>query len=318
MNPVSQLVAATSKGLKDAKTNRMRYENRNPPEGINTSEHRPVREFLRLSLSALVVLVVIAVLLNFTGGLLGGLLPFKAEIWLTERVDRVMQDAEQQSPFADPLGQAGSGSTKEALEHYLQLMADKVSTALELPAPVSIVMHYSDSDVFNAYATLGGHVFLFKGLLKYLPNENALAMLMAHEFSHVRQRHPAKSIGGGLTLAVGSSLLVGAAAFENRFFSIAGALASTSFSRSMESEADRFALAAVNSLYGHVNGASDLFSLFIDVRDEDDADLLQSFFSTHPLDNQRIEAIDKQASSNGWSTEGPVTLLPAEFSQWVK
>lgn len=300
----------------------MRYENRNPPEGINTSEHRPVREFLRLSLSALVVLVAVAVLLNFTGGLLGGLLPFKAEIWLTERVDRVMQEANQQSPFAAP----ENGDSGDPLEQYLQTMAERVAMALDLPAAVTIEMHYSEDDVFNAYATLGGHVFLFKGLLKYLPNENALAMLMAHEFSHVRQRHPAKSIGGGLTLAVGSSVLLGATAFENRFFSIAGALASTQFSRSMETEADQLALAAVNSLYGHVNGAGDLFALFVDVRgdesgdesDDSQSDLLESFFSTHPLDNQRIAAIEKQAAANGWSTEGTITPLPTEFSRWLK
>jgi len=316
----------------------MHYENRNPPEGINTSSHSPVREFLRLSLSALVVLLAVAIFLNFSGSLLGGLLPFKAELWITDRIDRVMVDADQHPPFGDPIGQGfegqgseaqGSGSERsdekssivestDSLEQYLKLMADRVVAALELPEPVVIKLHYSDDDLFNAYATLGGHVYLFKGLLRYLPNENALAMLMAHEFSHVEQRHPARSIGGGLTVAVGSSLLLGTAAFENRFFSMASALASTRFSRSMETEADQFALAAVNSIYGHVNGANDLFELFVGIRDNEEQDLLESFFSTHPLDDTRIEEIEKQAKANGWLTEGAITPLPQDFLQWLE
>lgn len=297
----------------------MHYENRNPPEGINTSEHQPLREFFRLTLSALVVLVAVGVLLNFTGGLLGQLLPFKAELWVTERVDRVMREANQDSPFSSPMDhQADTGDDSlQPLERYLQSMADRVSEALELSQPVAVTIHYSSDDLFNAYATLGGHVYFFKGLLKFLPHENALAMLMAHEFSHVEQRHPARAIGGGLTMAVGSSLLLGASAFENRFFSITNALAATRFSRSMEVEADRHALAAVHSMYGHVNGADDLFRLFVDVRSSDQTDLLDSFFSTHPLDDSRIQTVSEQALVNGWSTDGALTQLPDEFARWL-
>ncbi len=295
----------------------MHYENRNPPEGINTSDHSPVREFLRLSLSALVVLIAVGIFLNFSGSLLGGLLPFKAELWITERVDRIMQQAEQESPFADPVGQGSDSASVDPLEQYLQSMTDKVVAALELPEPIVITLHYRDDDVFNAYATLGGHVYLFKGLLKHLPNENALAMLMAHEYSHVGQRHPASSIGGGITMAAGSSLLLGAAAFENRFFSIASALASTRFSRSMETDADEAALAAVNSIYGHVNGADDLFELFTGIRDDNQLDFLDSFFSTHPLDDNRIQRIEEQAAANGWLATGAITPLPAQFLQWL-
>ena len=225
-----------------------------------------------------------------------------------------MSEANQPSPFGESVA---TGDSAAALQEYLQQLAGRVEAALELPEPVSITLHYSDDDVFNAYATLGGHVYLFKGLLKYLPNENALAMLMAHEFAHVEQRHPARSVGGGLTLAVGSSVLLGAAAFENRFFSMASALASTRFSRSMETEADIVALAAVNAMYGHVNGANDLFELFEDMREGGGQELLDSFFSTHPLDDQRIEKLDQQAAANSWMTEGAITPLPDDFQEWL-
>jgi predicted Zn-dependent protease len=297
----------------------MRFENRTPPEGINTSEHRPLREFLKLSLAALLLISVVGVLLIFTGGLLGGLLPFRAELWITERVDRIMQQADQASPFDNAISDSinNADATDNPLHAYLQSISDQVVSAMELPEPMRITLHYSDDDVFNAYATLGGHVYLFKGLLKHLPNENALTMLMAHEFAHVEERHPAKSVGGGLTLAVGSSMLFGAAAFENRFFSMASALASTQYSRAMETDADQVALAAVNAIYGHVNGADDLFELFEIIRAGQQADLLEPFFSTHPLDNQRIQSIEKQAIANGWFQQGNITPLPEDFLLWL-
>lgn len=295
----------------------MRFENRTPPEGINTSEHRPLREFLKLSLAALLLILAVGVLLNFTGGLLGGLLPFRAELWITERVDRIMQQADQPSPFDNAISSSNAGAKDNPLHAYLQSLSDQVVSAMELPEPMRITLHYSDEDVFNAYATLGGHVYLFKGLLKHLPNENALTMLMAHEFAHVEERHPAKSVGGGLSVAVGSSLLLGAAAFENRFFSMASALASTQYSRSMETDADQVALAAVNTIYGHVNGADDLFELFETTRAGAQADLLEPFFSTHPLDNQRIQGIEKQAIANGWLQQGGITPLPDDFLLWL-
>ena len=45
------------------------------------------------------------------------------------------------------------------------------------------------SDVVNAYSTPGGYVFVTRGLLKMLDNESQLAGVLAHEISHVTERH---------------------------------------------------------------------------------------------------------------------------------
>ena len=51
-------------------------------------------------------------------------------------------------------------------------------------------MHYDDDADVNAFATLGGHIVVYPGLLEAVPDENALAMVLAHEIAHVRHRHP--------------------------------------------------------------------------------------------------------------------------------
>jgi beta-barrel assembly-enhancing protease len=51
-----------------------------------------------------------------------------------------------------------------------------------------------NSDEVNAFATPGGFVFITKGFLKLLPDEDALAAVLAHEVSHVILRHGLDSV----------------------------------------------------------------------------------------------------------------------------
>lgn len=286
----------------------MQYEDRTPAEGANTPGRHPLREFAKLSVMALIAVILIGVLLRVAGGKLGGFIPFKAELWLTERIESAAQKSGQASPFQQVIANT-------ELQAYLQSVADRVGVALELEESMPITLHYSDDDVINAYATIGGHVYFFKGLLSLLPHENALAMLVAHEYSHVTLRHPAKGLGGGLALALGTSMI--GLSSENRLFSLGTTLTSTGFSRSMETEADRSALDAVNSMYGHVQGAGSLFELFMLQRRQGASAGFEQFISTHPLDQQRIDQISELAGENGWLLEGELTPLPDEYDEWL-
>lgn len=288
----------------------MKYQNRIPPEGINTPGRHPLKEFLRLSLFAVLALVSVALLLNYGGSRLGGLVPFKVERWVMSRLNTAFAEAGEESPF-------GHNVIDTPLEAYLNQLSQRVQQGLDLKEPLSITLHYSEEDTFNAYATLGGHVTLYRGLLKQLPNENALAMLMAHEFSHVQLRHPVRGVSGGLAVAIGTNLLSSGSLFDSRAFSLASQITTMSFSRDMERAADESGLVAVQKIYGHVNGAAALFELFMGEQGKSDRPLIDTFFSTHPLDAQRIESIARQAQAMEWSTEGELTPLPAEFEYWL-
>ncbi len=287
----------------------MQYEDRTPDDRVNIPGRHPFREFLRLSIMAVVVVIVLGFLLSILGGKLGGLIPFKSELWLTERIHAASEKAGQESLFE-------VRSVNPELENYLQSVADKVSVALGLEESMPITLHYSDENVVNAFATIGGHVYFFKGLLSLLPHENALAMLMAHEYSHVTLRHPAKGLGGGLALTIGTSVI--GLSSENRLFSLGTRLTSTGFSRSMESEADQSALAAVFEMYGHVDGAAALFNLFMQQRQGDAGGQFEKFVLTHPLDQERIDQINQLAKENGWLTVGDLTPLPDDYIDWLQ
>lgn len=51
-----------------------------------------------------------------------------------------------------------------------------------------------NNDEINAFAFFGGNVVLHSALFRYADNESQLASVMAHEISHVTQRHLARAM----------------------------------------------------------------------------------------------------------------------------
>lgn len=202
------------------------------------------------------------------------------------------------------------------MDAYLQALAERVVQAEDLPDDMSIRVHYVDDDTVNAFATLGGNVILFRGLLEKLPNENSLAMLLSHEIAHIKYRHPVRSLGRGVVVGLALSVVSSSAgdAVLAQFLGKAGYLTVLQYSRGMESESDAEAIRAVLALYGHLNGADDLFKV---LQKEADGKQPPTFFSTHPLTASRIAIIESYKQQH-LADGNEVTALPADFAQWVQ
>jgi predicted Zn-dependent protease len=161
----------------------------------------------------------------------------------------------------------------------------------------------------NAFATLGGHIVIYRGLLEKLPSENALAMVLSHELAHIKLRHPVSTAGRALVFGVAVGVLSSAAGGDivSRVLGSAGLLSAMSFSRDQERAADAEGLRALVALYGHAGGAQDVFRLL----EQEIARIgaPPAILRTHPLDADRIEAIAVQARDNGWLLTGEPTPL---------
>lgn len=283
----------------------MQYENRQPPEGINVTQEHPLKQFLRLVVAAVVLLVLTVFVLQFSGAWLAKRIPFSAE----QRVIKQMNI------------DFGGQDRSSGMVAYLEQLADRVAAGMPMPEGMDIVLHYSEDDTFNAFATIGGNLMFYRGLLKRMPHENALAMVLAHEIAHVLYRDPVAGLGGGLASVAAIAMLTGNAGsgMAGRVIGQAGVLTGMEFTRRMEREADAQGLAAVASLYGHVAGADTLFRLIAEKRDDDGVPpWLGRFVSTHPLDADRVAEIARLAEASGWSVEGEVTPLPDEFQTWLE
>ena len=110
-----------------------------------------------------------------------------------------------------------------------------------------------NNDEINAFAFFGGNVVLHSALFRYADNESQLASVMAHEISHVTQRHLARAMEDQKKNApltwVGAlgSILLAMASPQAGMAALSGTLAGTqqgmiSFTQQNEQEADRIGI----------------------------------------------------------------------------
>lgn len=249
------------------------YENPQVNHEVNVSDHSPLREFLSLSLWLAVGVVVLVVAIFFGMRLVAPLVPFS---WERRMADPVV------AQFTSVPAEKG-----RARQQWLQGLADRLRPAMNLPEGTSITVHWLPSTVPNAFATLGGHVFIHQGLIDRVDSENALAMVMAHEMAHVRHRDPIVALGGGMAVALSVGVLLGGTTTVSG--DAAQALSQLHFSRRQESAADQAALAALQSTYGHLGDAEAFFKTMLCA--EDGESITPEFLRTHPDTRARVAAI---------------------------
>jgi predicted Zn-dependent protease len=268
----------------------MRYENPEVPEGINDSERRPLLSFFKLAGAMLAIAAAIVGVLLAAADRLAPLLPFRYEAAAAEAAFR-------------------GWPADKVIEPYLRTLAARLVQAQGLPQELRVELHYDEAPVVNAFATLGGHIVVYQGLLEAVPDENALAMVLAHEIAHVRHRHPIAGLGRSAALGF-ALMLLGAdsgAQSVGSAISQGGTLTMLSFSRGQEEEADATALETLARAYGHVGGADGFFRRVLAQQGSSEP---PRFLSSHPLTAGRIAALADLAARRGWRMAGPLTPLP--------
>jgi Zn-dependent protease with chaperone function len=271
-----------------------RLENRLPAEGINSTDEHPLREFAWLVGSALAALLLVMALIAWGARWLAPHVPFAAEMALAER-----------------LGVARPKPEHAVQTAALQQLADRLSSVMQLPAGMTITAVYDDAPMVNAYATIGGRVVVFRGLLHKLRSEDALAALLAHEIAHVKHRHVAAGLGRGLAIATVLGMVsadAGAAVAQSALGQAAG-LAMLGYSREQETQSDDDALHAVLALYGHAGGLIELFASLGPA--ERDGGPALAMLRTHPLTPARLAAVRARAARAGAAIDGSLTPMPA-------
>ncbi len=273
----------------------MNYENPKIPEGINVTDEHPLKDFAAMLVGVALFIVIGLVIIFSLAGWLVKFIPFEVETRLA------------QSTVVGSLVPAVETDNKT--QNYLrQLTADLVQQQ-NLPEEISVTVHYIENDTVNAFATLGGHIVIYQGLLEKLPNENALAMVLAHEIAHIKHRDPIIAMGRGVTLALAITSLAGFGenAVAQSLINHINFLTAMAFSRDQEQSADDEALKTLLAYYGHVNGAEDLFKVFKQSQSFEPPE----FLSSHPVNEERVDNIHLfQRANNKVGETRPLPSLP--------
>jgi beta-barrel assembly-enhancing protease len=274
-------------------------ENRLPDEGINTSNEHPLREFAWLMVAGVISFGLLLALLSWSASWLAPKIPFRYEQALAQQLK---------------LSEKKPGH--EAYQQYLKDLTQRVVAKMNLPAGMSIDVRYDPSNNVNAYATLGGHVVVFAGLMQQLPSEAALATLLAHEIAHVKHRHVAASAGRGVAMALALTMLsadAGSKAAQS-LFGVTSQVALMSYSREHEYQADADALEVVVELYGHGAGYMQLFET-LQKAEAKQPEIMRSagLMRSHPLTQERMQVARDLAARKAWALTGSSPDLPEQF-----
>jgi predicted Zn-dependent protease len=172
---------------------------------------------------------------------------------------------------------------------------------------MELSFHVIHSDTTNAFTTLGGYVFVSSALFTVLDNENALAMVLAHEIAHAIGRDPLLGTGRGMLVGLlfnalsGGQVSAGGLNVET-LGDLGSELMLTAYSREQEQRADLMALRALQAKYGHVGGATDLFeALAGTMQDEAGNKPRSEVLHTHPDLERRIDYLRREAQRHGWT-----------------
>ena len=185
----------------------------------------------------------------------------------------------------------------------LQLIVDELAVCANITHPIKIGI--TQSAEVNAFALPNGQIVVYSGLLDAVKSENGLTFVLAHELSHFKNRDHLRQMGRGVILTGLFALLTGDNSGFNEALTPAMLAGNASYSQARESEADIKAMEILNCHYGHVGGATELFEFY---RDKSTTLLQNSFLSSHPAPQERIENIVALIANNNWSIKETVTL----------
>ena len=138
----------------------------------------------------------------------------------------------------------------------------------------------------NAFATLGGNIFVFSGLFDFVESPEELAVVLAHEIGHVEHRHVVDKLIQQLGLEVLFSIITGGDPIL--LSEVSKLLVSSSFDRRKEQEADDFAL-ELSEKSGINPRRLAQFFLKLNQSQGSGAEALE-IIMTHPHSNSRIKA----------------------------
>ena len=188
--------------------------------------------------------------------------------------------------------------------------------------PFTYHFHVINDDVYNAFATPAGHIFVYTGLLNAMNEEEELAGIMGHEIAHVYCRHisqkieRSKKISMATLAGVAAGVLMGlggageAASAVTMGSVAAGQSAELAYSRENEMQADQL---GVEFLTKAQYSAGGLLAILKKIRSKTwfGSNQIPTYLMTHPAVEERIAFISSWLENYNQNHK-PIALVNPE------
>ncbi len=264
----------------------MRIIPKNCEEGEhNTSKVHPLKEFFMLIFGTLAIVAIIYYLSGFAVGIVVENLSSRYESKLMGLMSRF--DVE--------------GKPDQKMQKLLDALVKKSDLSGR-----KFELFVIEGDDPNALAYPGQKIVVVKSLLDQVNSQNELAMVLAHELGHFKNRDHLRGAGRGVIATIASLFLFGQDSQITNFLLSSVNMGNLDFTREQELKADQYGLKLLNDYYGHVNGSLNFFeSQYIR---ESKLQRHASYISTHPNATKRINELVNWIKENDLSLDGE--LIP--------
>jgi predicted Zn-dependent protease len=206
-----------------------------------------------------------------------------------------------------------------AVTHYVEAVAAPIMALAKKERPDIKDWHVhviDDPKTVNAFATGGGHMYVYTGLLLAAKDGAELAGVLAHEMGHVVEYHIERQLVDtfGLQAIAGLALGQDPGAVKQIAAAVAGNGLILAHSRSSESEADRWGLLHAAKAGYDATGLVRFFQTLQGEQGQGQQPKILTWLSTHPATPDRIAAAKKLIATEHLSGggEGPPGLAQAQ------
>ncbi len=189
---------------------------------------------------------------------------------------------------------------------YVCLYMGRIVKQLEpnagVPFPVRITV--VESNVPNAFATMGGYTYVTTGLIEMADREEEVAGVLSHELAHVGRRHVTKRIEkekslswatlAGVLLGTLGAMVPGAGALGPALMTSTMAASQTmslKYSREDEDDADNYGLLTAEQSGYSGHGLSDFLKK---IRSTESEKSIPQYLLTHPYSDVRASRIESR------------------------
>ena len=216
-------------------------------------------------------------------------------VWVGVILLRPVPEAPELAVSVETEMELGDMLANEILDNYTVIDSDTVNDAIykikdKLISSIGLTAYdYSfyvvKEEQVNAFATLGGHIFIFSEMIELAEEPEELAAVLAHEIGHVEERHVVNKLVKEIGVTVLFSILSGGDPVL--ISEIARATVSSAFDRSQESEADQFAMKTLENAHISPRYVASIFRRIKEKYGGYDERL--EFLMSHPNLNKRIK-----------------------------
>ena len=205
---------------------------------------------------------------------------------------------------------------------YVQSIANRITKTLD-STPYQYQVFIINNDTPNAFAIPGGYVFIFRGLIDLMEDEDQLASILSHEIAHVEARHISRRIEESRVINIAAIAGVLAALFLGGGGNASSALAigtlagaqtlQLQYSRDNEEEADRLG-------YGYYRSAGyhpqDMVTIMANLSRSrlQSTSRVPSYLSSHPALGDRIHYLQQLVDKDpDWKKKTTQTSSQGDF-----